>query len=117
MKMNLICGESALAGVLLLAGAADAAGMLTAKNGMTLYVFDNDTGGTSSCYDDCAKRWPPYVGKEGAKMEKGWTLIKRKDGTMQWAYEGKPLYFYADDKKRGDKSGDGKGGVWHIVTE
>ena len=28
-----------------------------------------------------------------------------------------PLYFYAGDKKNGDKTGDGKGGVWHVVAE
>ncbi|MNP39404.1 Secreted repeat [compost metagenome] len=44
-----------------------------------------------------------------------WTLIKRKDGSMQWAYYGKPLYTYIDDKKAGDKAGEGKGGVWHIA--
>jgi Secreted repeat of unknown function len=32
-------------------------------------------------------------------------------------YDGKPLYFYSGDKKKGDKTGDGIGGVWHIVSE
>jgi predicted lipoprotein with Yx(FWY)xxD motif len=27
------------------------------------------------------------------------------------------LYFYSGDKKKGDKTGDGIGGVWHIVSE
>ena len=43
--------------------------------------------------------------------------MKRKDDQMQWAYLGKPVYFYKDDKKAGDKAGEGKGGVWHVVTE
>jgi predicted lipoprotein with Yx(FWY)xxD motif len=117
MTKTLIHGANALAAVLLLAGAVHAAGMLTAKNGMTLYVYDKDTGGVSSCYDDCAKHWPPYTAKAGDSAVKNWTLVKRNDGSMQWAYDGKPVYFYADDKKSGDKTGDGKGGVWHIVTE
>ena len=117
MTKTMMRGASVLAAAFLLAGATHAAGMLTAKNGMTLYVFDKDTGAMSSCYDDCAKHWPPYLGKEGDAMMKNWTLVKRKDGAMQWAYDGKPLYFYADDKKKGDKAGDGKGGVWHIVNE
>ncbi|MFP3589895.1 hypothetical protein SCB29_40770, partial [Paraburkholderia sp. SIMBA_055] len=33
--------------------------VLTNAEGMTLYVFDKDTKGTSNCYDDCAKKWPP----------------------------------------------------------
>jgi predicted lipoprotein with Yx(FWY)xxD motif len=43
------------------------------------------------------------------------TIIKREDGSMQWAYDGKPLYLYKDDKKAGDMMGDGKNGVWHVV--
>lgn len=93
------------------------AAMLTAQNGMTLYVFDKDTAGVSTCYDDCAKEWPAYVGKEGDTMMKGWTLVKRTDGTMQWAHEGRPVYFFEEDKKKGDKLGDGDDGAWHIVME
>ena len=36
---------------------------------------------------------------------------------VQSTYDGKPLYFYSGDKKKGDKTGDGIGGVWHIVSE
>src|SRR5215203_2265053 len=35
--------------------------VLVDGEGMTLYVFTNDTGGTSSCYDDCASSWPPLL--------------------------------------------------------
>ena len=97
--------------------AAQAAGMLMAKNGMTLYVFDKDVGGAPSCYDACAANWPAYMAKKDEKMMKDWTMVARKDGTQQWAYDGKPLYFYKGDKKKGDKSGDGMGGVWHVIPE
>jgi len=116
MKKMLFGGATALAFAFLPAQTYGA-DMLAAKNGMTLYVFDKDHGGTSSCYDDCAKKWPPYFAKKGEKMMKDWTMVKRKDGKLQWAYDGKPLYFYADDKKKGDKTGDGLGGVWHVVME
>jgi predicted lipoprotein with Yx(FWY)xxD motif len=43
--------------------------------------------------------------------------VTRASWRSQWAYDGKPLYFYAGDKKKGDMAGDGKGGVWHIVKE
>jgi hypothetical protein len=49
-------------------------------------------------------------------MGKDWATVKRKDGSLQWTYDGKPLYFYSTDKKKGDKTGDGIGGVWHIVS-
>ena len=103
--------------LLLTGAAADAAGMLQAKNGMTLYVFDKDNGGVSSCYDACAAKWPPYVAKGGEKKMKDWSMVKRKDGAEQWAYDGKPLYFYKGDVKKGDKTGDGLGGVWHVIAE
>ena len=32
-------------------------------------------------------------------------------------YDGKPLYFDSGDKKKGEKTGDGIGGIWHIVSE
>lgn len=105
-----------IAGALLTSLPAFAAGMLTAANGMTLYTFDTDKGGVSSCYESCAANWPPYLGKTGQTM-KGMTLVPRKDGSMQWTVSGKPLYFFASDKKKGDKLGDGKGGVWHVVPQ
>ncbi|TIX38252.1 MAG: hypothetical protein E5V36_22130, partial [Mesorhizobium sp.] len=35
--------------------------------------------------------------------------------TRMWAYEGKPLYTFIKDKKAGDVTGEGVGGVWHIA--
>ena len=90
---------------------------LVNSKGMTLYTFDADTAGTSTCYDDCAAKWPPYLGKEGDTMKTDWTLVDRTDGTKQWAYDGKPLYFFAGDKAAGDMMGDGMGGKWHIIKE
>ena len=107
----------ALAAFMTSAIAAQAAGMVTAKNGMTLYVFDKDKGGVSACYDDCAKMWPAYMGKAEDALTEGWTLVKRTDGTMQWAYDGKPVYFFAKDTKKGDATGDGLGDVWHVIKE
>ncbi len=115
MKITMTRYALVFATLLLSACGARAAGTLTSPDGMTLYIFDQDKDGMSSCYGDCAVAWPPYLGKEGDKMEEGWTLVKRTDGTMQWAYDGKPVYFYKDDKKKGDMTGDGKGGVWHVA--
>ena len=93
------------------------AGMIMDAKGMTLYIFDNDKGDQSSCYDDCAVNWPPYVGTADEKMPKDWKLVARTDNTMQWTYDGKPLYFFKADKVKGDAAGDGKGGVWHVIKE
>jgi predicted lipoprotein with Yx(FWY)xxD motif len=82
---------------------------------MTLYTYDKDEKDTSNCYDDCATNWPPFAAAADAKAEGDWSLVKRKDGSMQWAYEGKPLYTFIQDKKAGDMTGEGKGGVWHVA--
>lgn len=117
MNLTLKRCAGVVAALVLSAAGAEAAGVLTAKNGMTLYVFDKDKGGVPACYDSCAKMWPPYAAKANAKMAAGWTEVKRKDGALQWAYDGKPVYFYAGDKKKGEMAGNGMGGVWHTVAE
>lgn len=91
-------------------------GPLAAANGMTLYTFDKDTKNKSNCYDNCASNWPPYAAKAGAaSMGKGFSVIKRRDGTSQWAKDGAPLYFWVGDSDPGDTTGDGVGGVWHLA--
>jgi predicted lipoprotein with Yx(FWY)xxD motif len=88
----------------------------TDHNGMTLYTFDKDEAGKSNCYDKCAVNWPPLLAEAGAMAEGEWTVIDRTDGTKQWAYEGKPLYLWIQDKAPGDVTGEGKGdGTWHVA--
>lgn len=96
---------------------ANAAGMLADAKGMTLYVFDKDKAGVSACYDACAAKWPAYLGKAGEAMTEGWSLVDRSDGTRQLAYHGKPVYYFAADKKKGDAKGNGIGGVWHVIKK
>ena len=86
----------------------------TDDKGMTLYIFDKDETNKSNCYDDCATNWPPFMAPADAKAEGEWTVVERTDGTKMWAYEGKPLYTFIKDKKPGDVTGDGVGGVWHL---
>jgi len=90
--------------------------MMVDHKGMTVYTFDKDTGGKSMCNDDCAKNWPPMMAPAGAKAEGKWTVIKRDDGMMQYAYDGKPLYTFVKDEKAGDMKGDGMKDMWHVIT-
>lgn len=115
MKQNLYA--ALLATALLAPTGAFAAGMVMDAKGMTLYIFDKDAGGVSACYADCAAKWPPYLGAADAKLTEGWTLVDRTDGTRQWAYDGKPMYYFAGDKAKGDMAGDGMGGMWHVIKE
>lgn len=116
-------------GTLMAAGGAFAQAMVPAKTmdtakgkalvdtkGMTLYTFDKDAGGKSSCSGPCATNWPPLMASSDAKASGDWTVLKREDGSMQWAYKGKPLYTWAKDTKPGDATGDGVNNVWHIAV-
>jgi predicted lipoprotein with Yx(FWY)xxD motif len=90
--------------------------VLTDAKGMTLYTFDKDAGGKSACNGPCAGNWPPLMATASDKAEGGYTVVKRDDGSMQWAYKGKPLYTWKNDKKAGDITGDGfLNGAWHIA--
>ncbi len=93
-------------------------GVMTGANGMTLYTFDKDVGGSgkSVCNGPCAKNWPPLAAGDD-KSSGDWSVITRDDGSRQWAYRGKPLYFWNKDQKPGDKTGDGFGNAWHVVKQ
>ncbi|MDB5815731.1 MAG: hypothetical protein JWN23_2848 [Rhodocyclales bacterium] len=93
--------------------------ILVNNAGMTLYTFDKDGPGTSTCIDQCAVNWPPFKvdsGSEG-KMGGDYSIIMRADGSRQWAYMSKPLYLWSKDQKAGDKTGDGVNKIWHVVNE
>ena len=90
--------------------------VLTNDKGMTLYTFDKDSSGKSACNGPCASNWPPLMASADAKPADGYTVITRESGGKQWAYKGKPLYTWKNDKKPGDITGDGfLNGAWHIA--
>ena len=93
-------------------------GVLTGPNGMTLYVTDWDkaTPGKSACNGGCAANWPPLMATDADKGSADYSVITRDDGAKQWAYKGKPLYFWKKDAKPGDKTGEGIANVWHAAT-
>lgn len=89
--------------------------ILTTPEGRTVYTFDEDSPGVSSCYGGCAEEWPPVVAAADAQPFGHMSVVARSDGAHQWAYDGKPLYLYDDDDAPGDMEGDGEDGVWHVV--
>lgn len=90
--------------------------VLTNNKGMTLYVFDKDTGGKSACNGPCAGNWPPLKVAAGSMAMDDYGMITRDDGSKQWTYKGRPLYNWKNDKKPGDITGDGfLNGAWHIA--
>ncbi|AMO24997.1 hypothetical protein GCM10027034_05790 [Ramlibacter solisilvae] len=92
-------------------------GALTGANGMTLYTFDRDAAGSgkSVCNGPCAANWPPLMASATDSASGDYSVVTRDDGSKQWAYKGKPLYFWAKDAKPGDKTGDGFNNVWKVA--
>lgn len=89
--------------------------ILTTPDGRTVYVFDHDRPGASSCYSSCATIWRPVTVPGNAQPFGAMTIIMRNDGARQWAYNGRPLYVYTDDRAPGDVTGNGQAGMWHVV--
>lgn len=97
---------------------------LTAANDRTLYLFEKDEDGPSTCYGACAQAWPPLVTDDAAVAGPGiekskLSTTKRKDGTLQVTYGGWPLYYFSKDDEAGDTYGqevDGFGGEWYMVS-
>jgi len=92
-------------------------GMLVNSAGMTLYTFDKDAGGKSTCNGPCAVNWPPLKASDADRASGDWSIVVRDDGSKQWAYKSKPVYLWIKDQKPGDKTGDGVNKVWHIVAQ
>jgi len=92
-------------------------GVFVGPNGMTLYTFDRDAmgSGKSACNGPCATNWPPLMASAGDSASGEWTVITRDDGSRQWAYKGKPVYYWARDAKPGDRTGDNVNNVWHTA--
>jgi predicted lipoprotein with Yx(FWY)xxD motif len=89
--------------------------VMTDAHGMTLYTLTSDEDGESTCYSRCAKFWPPATAENGAQPNGPLTIVMRKDGLRQWAYDGKPLYRWHKDKKPGDTTGNKIGDVWFVA--
>lgn len=95
---------------------------LTGPNGMTLYIFTNDSTDTSNCYDQCATNWPPLLVEAEAvnvaplNIPGTFGLTERTDGTKQATYNGWPLYYWANDLAVGDTTGQGVGNVWYVAN-
>jgi predicted lipoprotein with Yx(FWY)xxD motif len=98
--------------------------ILVNSQGRTLYLFQRDSGTTSTCTGACAVNWPPLrangapaVGSGANASLVGTTM--RSDGKPQITYNGHPLYLFVKDQKAGDAKGEGLtafGGTWFAVS-
>lgn len=118
-------GSGASASATVQASRADGMGkVLTDKDGKTLYMFEKDSGSSSSCSGACAAAWPPLLTEGDPQAGSGATAgklgtTKRDNGDLQVTYAGHPLYYYAKDKKAGDVNGqdvDAFGAAWYVLA-
>jgi predicted lipoprotein with Yx(FWY)xxD motif len=91
---------------------------------MTVYLFEGDKGGTSTCAGACAAAWPP-VATGGRPQSSGEAssdklgTIMRANGVKQVTYNGHPLYFFVKDGDAGDAYGQGAkafGADWYVLS-
>ena len=98
--------------------------VLVGKGGMTLYLFEADKNGKSTCSGECAKDWPPAMAAGSAKVsgdakQSLVSTVSRSGGGKQLVYNGKPLHFFEGDKAAGDVTGNGVsafGAEWYALT-
>lgn len=78
----------------------------TSHQDFTLYTFDKDPLDQATCNGGCLITWPALYAATDAKAFGDFTLVTRSTGEKQWAYKGKPLYFYLGDSAAGDVNGE-----------
>ena len=74
--------------------------IVTDGAGMSLYLFTQDSPGTSVCTGDCLEAWPALEGEPSAGEGIDESLlgtIEREDGSTQATYADWPLYYFAQD--------------------
>ena len=98
--------------------------ILVNGRGHTLYMFEKDKHGRSSCAGQCAGFWPPLItsGKPlaiaGAKSSLLGTT-RRADGRLQVTYNHHPLYTFVKDTRKGQTNGEevnAFGAEWYAVS-
>jgi predicted lipoprotein with Yx(FWY)xxD motif len=98
--------------------------ILVDSGGRTLYLFEKDTKGHSTCSGACAGYWPPLLttaepSARGAVKQSLLGVTRRADGTRQVTYAGHPLYRFVQDTKRGQTNGQGlklSGAEWYVLS-
>ncbi len=73
--------------------------------GRTLYL----RAGTPCAEPGCDARWKPAAAPEIANAVGDFSAIHRKDGIVQWAYRGAPLFRFDGDREPDDAKGRASG--------
>jgi predicted lipoprotein with Yx(FWY)xxD motif len=92
-------------------------GILVGPEGMTLYTYGRDSRGASTCYGVCERLWPPLIASIDDEPVGDFATFERLDGGLQWTYRGEPLYYWANDTRPGDVTGDNVNEVWFVIKQ
>jgi predicted lipoprotein with Yx(FWY)xxD motif len=100
--------------------ASDAGDLVADRLGHTVYTYEVNTSsrlygtnvpaeckGKPDCYDP---QFIPFIAAADAKPTGSWSLVKRADGRMQWAYKGMKVFTNVHDQNPGDFKGIRFGG-------
>jgi predicted lipoprotein with Yx(FWY)xxD motif len=96
--------------------------ILVGAHGRTLYLFLQDSRTRSSCYDGCARVWPPLLVSRkpqagpGVNAAKLTARARRHSRLRQVAYNGHLLYTTVADERPGQTEGQGFFGTWFVVS-
>ena len=93
--------------------------VLAEANHQVVYTYSKDKkGGKPTCTGACATTWLPATGTPQASpadvFSGQFALVTRSSGVKQITYNGLPLYLLKDAKPLAT-TGNGQGGVWHVV--
>ena len=115
-------GGERRSGTEVIAAGSEFGEMLYGADKQAIYIFENDPKGESVCYDECAEAWPPVYSDGAPQAGKGVRAdllgtTERRDGREQVTYNGKPLYFYANEEPGEVSCHDVElnGGFWWVV--
>jgi len=100
--------------------------LVEADSGLTLYTFESDPAGVSTCAGSCLVVWPPLLASSAQLAQlnamqaaalpytllDGLGIIERSDQSLQFTFNGSPLYRFEGDAAEGDINGEGQGDVW-----
>ncbi len=95
--------------------------ILTNTKGVTLYYRTTDVPPSTVCSGGCASAWPPLLVSGSSTPTSAISLPGKlsaqadANGT-QVEYNGHPLYTFSGDTAPGQTTGEGFGGIWHVVT-
>jgi predicted lipoprotein with Yx(FWY)xxD motif len=88
--------------------------------GNTVYLFEPDGTSTASQVPAGIKaNWPPVTGAAtvgGGLDQSKVSAQPQPDGTSQIMFSGHLLYTFVGDKKPGDATGQGLGGIWFVLS-